>query len=48
MVGKKCWILGLLLGLLLPFLGGCGNQRDQKQPNRGLDRPKYVKDKEGT
>jgi hypothetical protein len=38
-----CWVL--VMCLCLPITIGCGPQRgDQKQINRGLDRPKHVKD----
>jgi len=47
MTNSKLWSWILVMSLLVPLLSGCGNQRDQKQPNKGLDRPKYVKDKEG-
>jgi hypothetical protein len=46
MLGKKWWVLALIVCVGVPLLGGCGGQRDQKQLNRGLDRPKQATEKE--
>jgi len=41
---KRWWAWVFVICVCLPAFSGCGNQRDQKQTNRGLDRPKYVND----
>jgi hypothetical protein len=49
MFRKPWWLWTLVLCFVLPLTGGCGNQQgDQKKPNKGLDKPKYVKDDGGT
>jgi hypothetical protein len=47
MVGRFWWKWALAAGLCLPVISGCGRQRDQTQPNRGLDRPKQPTVNEG-
>jgi hypothetical protein len=47
MLRNRWWVWNLAVCLCLPVFSGCGAQRgDQKQSNRGLDRPKYVPQEE--